>query len=210
MKQERAVLTRAQIVEGAARRFERSGYGSTSLADIAVSAGVTKGALYFHFKSKDELAQEVIDEEHRRALKAIEKVAEHGAPGLEQVVMLCHEMARLIVTDAIVRAGTRLTIELGAFRGTRRPYQDWIDTATRLLGSAVEQGDVRDDVPIDALARFIVASFTGVQLVSDVLDGRAYLSQRVEEMWALLLPAVVPSRRRPFLRELGQSRLPVI
>ena len=65
-QQERARVTRATVIEGAARTFERLGYGNASLTDIAETAAVTKGALYFHFKSKEELAKAVIDEQHAR------------------------------------------------------------------------------------------------------------------------------------------------
>ena len=55
-RQERAEVTREAILEGAAEAFDAAGFGSTSLSDISQRAGVTKGALYFHFPSKEALA----------------------------------------------------------------------------------------------------------------------------------------------------------
>ena len=59
VKQARAQATRDAIILGAAETFERSGYGLSSIADIATASSVTKGALYFHFQSKDDIARAV-------------------------------------------------------------------------------------------------------------------------------------------------------
>ncbi|MEJ8643270.1 TetR family transcriptional regulator [Streptomyces sp. MS1.HAVA.3] len=53
--------TRRAILEAAAVVFEERGYGAAKLTDIVTLAHVTKGALYFHFDSKEDLAQAVID-----------------------------------------------------------------------------------------------------------------------------------------------------
>lgn len=62
-RQERAVRTRRAILEAAAAVFDERGYEAATIADILARAGVTKGALYFHFCSKQELAQGVLDEQ---------------------------------------------------------------------------------------------------------------------------------------------------
>ncbi len=51
----RVRLTQKAIVEAAAALFARAGFGATSLDDIATSMGVTKGALYYHVKNKEEI-----------------------------------------------------------------------------------------------------------------------------------------------------------
>lgn len=71
-RQERAVRTRRAILEAAASVFDERGYEAATIADILTRAGVTKGALYFHFSSKQDLARGVLDEqfaeeEYRRA-----------------------------------------------------------------------------------------------------------------------------------------------
>src|SRR6266516_259865 len=53
VKRER--LTQKAIVAAAAKLFARDGFGATSLDDIAVMLGVTKGALYYHVKNKEEI-----------------------------------------------------------------------------------------------------------------------------------------------------------
>ncbi|RZK93395.1 MAG: TetR/AcrR family transcriptional regulator, partial [Rhodococcus sp. (in: high G+C Gram-positive bacteria)] len=53
VQQQRAAVTRAQIIRGAAEMFDKSGFEGASLVEILEAAGMTKGALYFHFRSKE-------------------------------------------------------------------------------------------------------------------------------------------------------------
>ena len=57
----RADVTRLQILLAASREFARESYSQVSLDDILARAEVTKGAMYFHFRSKHELALAIID-----------------------------------------------------------------------------------------------------------------------------------------------------
>ena len=146
VKQARAELTRQQIVAGAAAQFEKTGYGSTSMADIVSGAGTTKGALYFHFASKDELAQFIIAEQHRLSIESVQAISATGKDPLEQMIMLTHEMARQIVDEPIVRAGIRLTLELSTYEGPVEPYAEWISAITDLTARAQAEGEIRKSV----------------------------------------------------------------
>ena len=54
--------TRSRIQEVALRLFIAGGYEATSLREIAEEVGVTKAALYYHFKTKDEIVTSLIDD----------------------------------------------------------------------------------------------------------------------------------------------------
>ncbi len=64
-RQLRAEQTRATIITAAADLFDRHGYESTSLSDIVAHARVTKGALYFHFAAKEDLAHAILELQSR-------------------------------------------------------------------------------------------------------------------------------------------------
>ncbi|WP_240499342.1 TetR family transcriptional regulator, partial [Streptomyces prasinus] len=61
VRQVRAEQTRATIITAAADLIDRQGYESTSLSDIVDHAQVTKGALYFHFAAKEDLAHAILE-----------------------------------------------------------------------------------------------------------------------------------------------------
>src|SRR6266511_4007621 len=56
--------TRARILGAAYALFYRTGFQRTSLDDIAAKAGVTKRTLYYHVRSKDELAGAMLEHQH--------------------------------------------------------------------------------------------------------------------------------------------------
>lgn len=175
--------------------------------DIVSAAQMTKGAVYFHFSSKDELAQAVIEEQHQISISAFTAVAATGAPALEQLVMVCHEMGRQLVAEPIVRAGIRLTLELASPDGSQGPYVAWIRELRKLAEAAKLEGDIRDDVEPESVGRVVISAFTGVQLVSNVLTRRSDLNDRIDELFTLLLAGVVSDKRRSAVAELVGCRL---
>ncbi|MDQ2881455.1 MAG: TetR/AcrR family transcriptional regulator [Actinomycetota bacterium] len=180
--------------------FDRYGYGA-SLSDVIAHAGVTKGALYFHFSSKEDLAHAVIEQQHALSVTPARQRLDEHAPGLESVIRLSQGLARQLIDDVIVRAGIRLTLEHGTFGASAsNPYRDWVAVTEQLLRRAIDEGDLRDSIKPAALARFVVSAFTGVQLLSDVLSARQDLGQRVAEMWDILLPSLVPAGKLPHFR----------
>lgn len=193
--QERAELTRHAVLIGAAKSFEKFGYAA-SLSTILQYGGVTKGAMYFHFKSKEDLAHAVIAAQHDMAMEGTRVVVERSDSAVEALVLVSQEMARQLVTETVARGGMRLTMEIGSLWGPiEQPYSDWIEAIRQIATKAAADGDlVRVDT--DALATFIVGSFTGVQTLSEIRTGRADLYLRLRQMWELILPTIV---RKPKL-----------
>ncbi|MGC7151731.1 TetR family transcriptional regulator [Paenarthrobacter ureafaciens] len=192
--QDRAKATRGAIIVGAAQVFEQHGFGTASISLVAEAAQVTKGALYFHFKSKDELAKAVLEEQHAIALAAGEIILAEKAPALETMIQLCGAFGALLAEDLVMRAGIRLTLEASAFnQDVRKPYEDWIATMGHLAGQAIEEGHIKPSVDPATLSRYIVASFTGVQMVSNVLTGREDVMMRIQQMWEILLSGIIHS-----------------
>ena len=203
VKQERAQVTRETILSGAAAVFGRRGYGLASIADIAAEAGVTKGALYFHFPSKDELARAVIAEQHRRTMAAASEIVEQGLPGLETMVRLSTVLAHQLLTDPVVQAGIRLTTDVSMFDPpVTEPYEDWLRTTEALFRQAAGEGDLRGDIDPAMLASVVVPAYTGVQLLSETMADRADLLERVRDLWTVLLPGIVPPDELDRLRRL--------
>ncbi|MGK2966576.1 MAG: TetR family transcriptional regulator [Tepidiformaceae bacterium] len=83
-QEERRARTRAALIEAAATYFARLGYESTSLDELAASAGFSKGAVYAHFPTKLDLFHAVIDGALESAEDGVEAaalvVAENGDP----------------------------------------------------------------------------------------------------------------------------------
>lgn len=203
VKQVRAQVTRDSIVAGAASVFARRGYGLASIAEIAAESGTTKGALYFHFPSKDDLARAVIDEEHQRTMDASETVIAEGLPALETLVELCRVVGGQVIADPIVRAGIRLITDVATFDPpVATPYVDRLQAVEQLFRRAMDEGDIAPPADPAALARVLVAAFTGIQVMSETLTGHRDLLVRLREFWAVLIPGIVAPARLDDLRRL--------
>jgi AcrR family transcriptional regulator len=204
-RQERAQATQAAIIRAAATVFAERGYARTTLDAVAVEAGVTKGALYFHFASKHDLANAVIHEETLLTRGRSREVLAEGFSALATMIRLHSDFTRQLISDVIVAAGVKLTTEeLVARLDIEQPYRSWEQMLQGLVVRAVAEGDVRDDLDPATLTRYLVGAYTGVEIVSNSLNGRADLYERVREMWQIVLPAVVPPDRLEACRDLPE------
>lgn len=193
-RQDRAVQTRARILLAAAALIQESGYSDMSLARVSEHAGVTKGALYFHFVSKESLALALIAQQHETVrLDAVTIFASSDDP-LVKMVRLCEDLSRKLMTDPIVRAGIQLTTDSRTV-GTpvREPYEDWIGTFTVLAEQAVNEGIFKRSTDPAALANLIIPCYTGLQLVSEAFSERQDLLERMTSFWDLVVRATVPA-----------------
>src|SRR4029077_20821837 len=75
IRQPRAKRTRIQLLEAARRAFAERGYAGTTIDEIAEAAGVSKGAYYFHFKSKEDVLVALIDDWAMAVSKRLEPLA---------------------------------------------------------------------------------------------------------------------------------------
>jgi AcrR family transcriptional regulator len=196
--QERAVLTREQLLNAAAAEIHRVGFRDATISTITEAAGISPGAVYFHFRSKEDIARALIERQHRAIRAAAEEILQRAnQPALVAMMLVCHELARRLVDDPLIRAGIRLTIDRSTYEApVKEPYRDWLNTFTDLASQAERAGETTGAVPPAMLAHFIVPAFAGVQLVSETFTGRADLVSRIHEMWRVLILAIVPPARQ--------------
>ena len=203
-RQERAERTRNAILDAAAEVFDEYGFNGASLSDILAKAGVTKGALYFHFSSKEDLAQALVTEQFVLG----ESLPTDAPTGIQTAIDLCHDMARSLRTSVRWRASIRLVIETGTFADPAPDaYIGWIQVVCGYMEAAWERGDLKADLDPYVIARWVIASFTGIQISSQVLAGREDIHERVTEMWRIALPGLVPPRRVARFAPAGTANL---
>ncbi|MFJ8018327.1 ScbR family autoregulator-binding transcription factor [Streptomyces sp. NPDC096339] len=184
-KQERSVRTRDQILRAAAELLEEHGYRGTRMREVARLAGVTLGAVYFHFPDKEALARAVMNAQPETVVPYLE------SSGLQRLVDITLVWSWRLRTDLLLRAGVQLAVEQGAF-GVRdaTSFTDWEKTLEACLVEASANGELREGVNPAEVAEFIVGTCTGTQLHSQLMSGRADLTDRVVRMWRLLLPGL--------------------
>lgn len=208
-QQERSLARRAVILDAAASAFDRVGYGTASLSEIAREAEVGQGLIYFYFRTKEALALAVIEEQNRRTFSVMTDAAEGADSPIATLVRASRGIGELLLTDAVVRAGIRLSLEQGIFaEPTSDFYDQWVNGVIDGFAAARAAGEITDLVDVRDLGLSVVSYFTGVQLVSNVRTGRSDLMVTLHTMWSLLVSAVASSTEREQLLHLVYETFP--
>jgi AcrR family transcriptional regulator len=186
-KQDRAIRTRQSILAAAARIFEERGYQAATISEILTAADVTKGALYFHFPSKEHLAQGVLSQQDGET--SIPRACK-----VQQLVDMGMLHAYRLQTDPMVRAGVRLSLDQQA-QGLDRsgPFVRWAESIRETLAAAQEQGELLPHVRPHDTAEVMVGSFAGVQAMSLAVCDYQDLQRRISDLLRHLLPSVALS-----------------
>ncbi|KAB1655376.1 TetR/AcrR family transcriptional regulator [Pseudoclavibacter chungangensis] len=104
--QVRALETRRTIIATASEVFLEWGYAATSLAEIAERAGVTKGALAFHFASKAELARATVTHQRDASVAFVKDVEAFDGDRLQPLQEMRRRLAERLVDDTALRAAS--------------------------------------------------------------------------------------------------------
>ena len=144
MVQERAQATRSRIVRAGAVVFNREGFAGATTADIIREAAVSKGAMQFHFRTKDELAQAVLADYTRHFGNAADASSVKQGNSLADAMEVSAVIARQLVEEPVVGAAYRLTMEESAFAPrVTTPYFDALRVFEGLFRAAEIGGELR-------------------------------------------------------------------
>ena len=205
-----AEATRRALLNAAAEQFYEAGYHGGSVSEIVARAGLTKGALYFHFPDKRALAEAVIAEMNTTYSLLAERVSAAGEDPLMSMLAICDEIVTHLLTDPVVAGGSRLqrdpllrsrhTADLAALR-----YDVVHDTIATQLAAAEAAGLLQPEIGAqrrDELAAMIVAAIAGYHLIGELAGNHAPLWDHLRAMWTTLLPAIAT---RTWLRQWRES-----
>ncbi len=183
------------IVEAAATLFSTRGYASASLNDIVAGTGMTKGAVYWHFPSKEEIALEIVRQMYASWPPLLGSVMAVHANALDALVACTYKAAEQFSSDLTTQAGKRLLAELpaDALAKLPQPYVGWQGALCSLITDGQRRGEINDAVEPEGTAQAVVASFFGMQQVSWELTGRRDLVGRLDNFWKLVLPQLRPA-----------------
>jgi len=197
-RQPRADRTRAHIIETAARAFAEHGYEGVSLNELVRTSQVSKGAFYFHFPSKEELALACFRAKQEELLARL--LAEEAPPKLaERLAFLMRRRAGLVREDPSLGCVTRLGSELNVRSAPGSTYASFQDLALQLIADLIREGqrghDFRTDLDPEAAARAIFATILGLDALSLLMSGGADLEERSEEVVDLVLRGLLARPR---------------
>lgn len=202
----RADSTRLQILNAAAHQFARRPYHDVGLDDILAEAELTKGAMYFHFRSKHALALAIIEEQATAGTAVIRDLLARKLSGLETLVEFTYLIAVQDVSQDVARAGLHLLETVGrAEKFQARLLADWIEALARVVQRAIAEGDITDQCDPQDVGRLVVSLYLGMRHTGDLDEAEQFFLE-LEKTWALLLRAMVNPDRIDYFSQFVRRR----
>jgi AcrR family transcriptional regulator len=187
-REEKKARTRAQLIDAAATVFARRGFMAASLDEVAEEAGLTKGAVYSNFESKEDLFEAVIDER-------FDKPLQHEVEEIEKLPVTQHERAmagaRLFI-DAVQQERELFLLSLerriyvarhpdhaprlvGRYRDQLGRVAEMIDDQSKKWGLALPLPPAQMAIAVEALSQGMeLQRLADPEGVPDDLLGRVY------------------------------------
>jgi len=164
--------TRKRLLHAAFQEIHRSGFRSADVDAILAKAGVTKGALYYHFDNKEALGYAVVDE------VIASKVHQKWAQPLQNAKNPIDVLIRIFQSESLKREDVQrgcyllnLSQEMsgldeGFRKRTARVYKDWHDAMAEALREGQTRREVRSDIDANETATFLLAAWEGYAVLA--------------------------------------------
>jgi AcrR family transcriptional regulator len=195
---ERGETTRRHILAVAGEALLSRGYAATSLNDVIRAAGVTKGAFYHHFPSKEALALEVVRTRQTEWATRVVQASLGQRYAVDQLRAMAAALCDLKEEHHQQGGGMQLLCaELSEDRTLApqlvAPYSIWIDTTAAVVARAQAEGGIRSDVDARRVAELLVAAVMGIEQQSALASRSQDFRQRITACVDLLLQLLAPA-----------------
>jgi AcrR family transcriptional regulator len=196
--QQRSEETHNAIIEAAEALFTQQGYTAAGVAGICEAAGVSKGAFYHHFASKQDVFLELMDDRLGNINSAIQQVVD-GERDVPDALMYLASLGKLL----FMAGSKHLSIVMEFWEQSRHdpetwkaagaPYERYQQFLARIIRKGVDEGSLRDVDP-DDVSRLIIAVATGLMLQGVMDKEQEAWGETVEKYMEILIEGL---RRRP-------------
>ena len=167
---EEAAVTRARLLDAALASFHTKGYSATTLDDIARQAGITRGAIQWHFGNKAELYNTLVGESYQKAGAAFKEIYDAEGTPLQKLRLILIKWLGYAEEDAQFRSMLELVIlktevspELaGGLQQKTQGNRATIAFFADIIRLGIQAGEIRPDVHPE------VAATTALSLVNGV------------------------------------------
>jgi len=190
----RGEATRVDILQVARQLFSEHGYHKTGIADIQAATGLTKGAFYHHFRSKEELALAILEQTRQEYAEHLIAPAMQQPGPAERLEALLDGAVELnsrpewCNCQMIATLGAELTPADGRLReSVQGIYGDIQDRCRELLTEAHHAGQAADRIDPETGAQWIANTLTGLCLARKLGAARVPARNLIDAMKRTLL-----------------------
>jgi AcrR family transcriptional regulator len=179
-----------EILAAATAVFAQKGFAGASMDDIVQASGISKGGLYWHFKSKDDLIAAILSQFFNQEMAALDALlqTEGTAPQKlqqlgQQIIADVSQMSELLTISlefyALAARSESVRLEL------QRYFQQYGNTLATLIQAGIDERAFDPAVSAQQAALNLVAQFEGLVLLRAVQGGNFDLEQQVTTAIAL-------------------------
>ena len=192
---EEAAITRARLLEAALESFHSKGYAATTLDDIAHQAGITRGAIQWHFGNKAELYNTLVRESYQETATAFKDIYEAEGTPLQKLRLILVKWLSYAEEDAkfrtmleLIMLKTEISPELaGGIQEKTSGNRATIGFFASLIRQGIQVGEIRPEVQPEVAATAALGMVNGITLIW-LLDPAAFsLRDSAEAAVALFL-----------------------
>ena len=184
-----------RMVEVALRLFAEKGFEGTSVQDVVGAAGVTKGAMYHYFGSKDDLLAEIYNRVLRLQMERLTSFVEQDGPVAQRVFdaaadVVVTTIEHLDSTTVFFRSLHQLSAEQA--REVRRERRRYHDLFRAMILEGQQSGVFRDDIQADLVVDYFFGSVHHLPMWWKA-EGRPGAAEVGEAFATLLLDGLKPA-----------------
>lgn len=188
----RGTATRQKILDAAVEAFTNVGFGMTTLSEIAERAGLTNGALYYHFESKEALAVGIIEEAWPKTWELVVRSLESSGVGLESVIRMAFSLTELLQKDDSVWLSHHLSQAFGQSNtDMHASVQQRLAAFTDAVATTLRPTDIGEGVSPEAVGDLIWLVVSGSQYLARTRVENQY--RRLTANLNMLLRSIVPA-----------------
>jgi AcrR family transcriptional regulator len=188
---QRRAQTRKSIMEAATSLFARDGYESTGVAEICARAGVSKGAFYYHFDSKENVFLTLIDTWLNTLETALNEIS-YQAKSVPDGLLEMAGMMQPVFENNQYFMGLFLELWTHANRNdkvrqaTVAPYRRFEETFTRLIQRGIDEGAI-DDVEPEIAGQLLLSLSSGLFLQASLEPDQVNWGKKLQESIVILI-----------------------
>jgi len=194
---EKGMQTRQAIFDAAITLFAKRGYDKVTVDDICERVGVTKGAFYNHFKSKDQIILEEFMRMDEHYVKVANDIA--GMPSSTDKLRIFHSEAVKLMAD-LGATMMRVVYHSQSAPNMRRPYlmdgkRYLYKITNELIKEGQEKGEIRDDLASEEMSVMLINCFRGQIYHWCLANGAFDLEDTCERLFDLLLESLTAGNK---------------
>lgn len=169
------MTTKELIIKHAFDLFAENGYSDTSVDDIVRSSGISKGGIYYYFKSKEEIFLEIAEVRFRQRKTLIDNL-KNIKSSKEKIIEYIRWTLKGFFDEEVQKL-SRFTFEFWSVLSrnphmkekSKERYRNFHGVLSEILKEGIQEGEFRQDMDVDAMIYILLSSMDGIGFINSVM-----------------------------------------